>query len=379
MAIIVGIVYDIDENWIAGSYYIENLILALKITSAEKPHIKVYSKDREQYERLNKKTGYPHLTWVPLIDKNSLFDKIINKITFLLFDRHFIIRSLDTKVDVLFPASDTYFFDNISTKLFWIPDFQEAHLPRFFTTEEIAKRTGFQKKIVKKGSPIVVSSKNAMSDFYAQYPAAKNKLFVLPFAVTLPDLSLINFKELAEKFNIDRKFFICSNQFWAHKNHKIVLKALLELRGQGDPPLVVFTGKPHDVRNPQYYDELMQFVVDNRLESITRFLGFIDRSEQLVLMKNSLAVIQPSLFEGWSTVIEDAKALGKLVVASDIPVHKEQLGDLHEYYFDKDDSHELARKLNVLSLGGEPVSSGSYQNHILTFGNSFLEIIRQVV
>ena len=33
--------------------------------------------------------------------------------------------------------------------------------------------------------------------------------------------------------------------------------------------------------------------------------------DQLRLMKESLGVIQPSLFEGWSTVIEDAKALNK--------------------------------------------------------------------
>jgi len=34
--------------------------------------------------------------------------------------------------------------------------------------------------------------------------------------------------------------------------------------------------------------------------------------------------VQPSLFEGWSTVVEDARALGKPIVLSDIPVHLEQ-------------------------------------------------------
>ncbi len=42
---------------------------------------------------------------------------------------------------------------------------------------------------------------------------------------------------------------------------------------------------------------------------IFRFLGFIDRGEQLQLMKNSIAIVQPSLFEGWSTVVEDTKAM----------------------------------------------------------------------
>ena len=41
-------------------------------------------------------------------------------------------------------------------------------------------------------------------------------------------------------------------------------------------------------------------------------------------MRGAAAVVQPSLFEGWSTVVEDARALGKRVFLSDIPVHREQ-------------------------------------------------------
>ena len=39
-------------------------------------------------------------------------------------------------------------------------------------------------------------------------------------------------------------------------------------------------------------------------------LGFISRQDQLSLMRDAIAVIQPSLFEGWSTVVEDCKAIG---------------------------------------------------------------------
>jgi hypothetical protein len=35
-------------------------------------------------------------------------------------------------------------------------------------------------------------------------------------------------------------------------------------------------------------------------------------------MKNATAIMQPSLFEGWSTVIEDAKSLQVPVIASDL-------------------------------------------------------------
>lgn len=53
-------------------------------------------------------------------------------------------------------------------------------------------------------------------------------------------------------------------------------------------------------------------------------LGFIGRLEQIIIMKNAEFVIQPSLFEGWGTVVEDAKILDKTILLSDIPVHREQ-------------------------------------------------------
>jgi hypothetical protein len=50
-------------------------------------------------------------------------------------------------------------------------------------------------------------------------------------------------------------------------------------------------------------------------------VGFIDRAEQTMLLKNAISIVQPSLFEGWSTVVEDAKALNQYMILSDIPVN----------------------------------------------------------
>ena len=79
------------------------------------------------------------------------------------------------------------------------------------------------------------------------------------------------------------------------------------------------------------------------------FLGFIDRIDQLVLMENAMAIIQPSLFEGWSTVVEDAKALNQTLIVSDIPVHKEQLKDKGNY-FAPNDYDELAQKMREIII-----------------------------
>ncbi|MEQ8925246.1 MAG: glycosyltransferase, partial [Fulvivirga sp.] len=102
-------------------------------------------------------------------------------------------------------------------------------------------------------------------------------------------------------------------------------------------------------------------------------VGFVDREDQLILMKNSLAVIQPSFFEGWSTVIEDAKLLGKPVLASNLDVHKEQLGKAG-YFFDPKDSSELMELL--LKVSGNAITYNmDYRQNQMEFGKLFLKLI----
>lgn len=379
MAIKVGIVYDVDENWIAGSYYVENLISALRTVSGDKPVLKIYSRKQSEFDNLQRTTGYPHLIWVPLVDRNTLFDRIANKLSRFFIGRNLITRGIDSDVDVLFPASNTYFFDNIKTKLFWIPDFQEAHLPQFFTQSEIENRRKFLTEIVRSESPVIISSEHAKSDFLRLHPKSNNKAFVLPFAVTLPTLDNTTIEKLKEGYGINRDYFICSNQFWAHKNHRVVLDAIINCKGN-DNLLVVFTGKPFDRRNPGYYDELMRYVQENDLVSKTLFLGFIKREDQLILMKNSIAVIQPSLFEGWSTVVEDAKALGKRIIASDIEVHREQLGVNYQYFFEAKDSAALSEILEKVAFESTTHHlNWNYDKEVPVFGEKFINIIRQVL
>jgi glycosyltransferase involved in cell wall biosynthesis len=94
-------------------------------------------------------------------------------------------------------------------------------------------------------------------------------------------------------------------------------------------------------------------------------------------------VIQPSLFEGWSTVVEDAKAIGRPLIVSDLPVHKEQTENLaNVWFFPKGSSQRLADVIEQLwpTLSAGPDLSGEKKARRLTFarrrvlGRQFVEI-----
>ncbi len=84
------------------------------------------------------------------------------------------------------------------------------------------------------------------------------------------------------------------------------------------------TGKTSDHRQPEDFSNLMATVQTYGLSDCSRVLGVIPYNDLIALMRNSLAVINPSLFEGWSSSVEEAKSLGKRVILSDIPIHREQ-------------------------------------------------------
>jgi glycosyltransferase involved in cell wall biosynthesis len=340
----VGIFYNYNENWIGGAYYIQNLIRSLNcLPKAEQIQLHILAKDRALFQELQKATAYPKLKFIQYQPQFNKIERFVNKVSLKLFRKKLILKKI--KLDWAFPLyAIPQDLQHIKELVFWIPDFQEKYLPAFFSPEEVKNRQSSYHNMVALDYPIVFSSNSALNDFKTFFPDAKNPVSVLQFAVVHPDLKSNDIDAVKLKYGISGEYFFSPNQFWQHKNQIALIEAAKILKEQGIVVKIIFTGKEHDYRNPDYTANLKQKVLDYQLENNILFLGFIDRVDQLVLMENAQAVIQSSLFEGWSTVVEDAKALNQTLIVSNINVHKEQLGD-KGYFFAPDDYAELASKI----------------------------------
>jgi glycosyltransferase involved in cell wall biosynthesis len=122
-------------------------------------------------------------------------------------------------------------------------------------------------------------------------------------------------------------------------------------------------------------------VLAEGLSANIRFLGFIDRAEQLALMQAAQAIVQPSLFEGWSTVVEDAKALGKFLILSDLPVHREQLAApysaAHAAFFDPHNPQTLADCIEQAWQNPPNPPAIDYQAQIQAFGQTLMDFLEK--
>ncbi|QEM05797.1 glycosyltransferase family 4 protein [Mucilaginibacter rubeus] len=374
----IGLSYTYNENWIGGTYYIENLINALNaLNDEEKPHIVLLTDSYESFWTAQQKFKYPYISFQLDSGEANKGFQLLNRIT----NRLFKIRLFSQKIkalDAVFPYYKSEQQSAAKKKIYWVADFQEHFAPEFFSEDDIASRLQSQQEIQASAGHLIVSSNTALGHFKSIFPQHTVKVSVLPFAVAHPPYQDINIKLLLEKYQLPARYFICPNQFWKHKNQLVVLKAVKELKAEGIEITVAFTGNTNDYRNPHYFTEMKAFVEDNNIGNNVKFLGFIDRRDQLQLMNNAIAIIQPSLFEGWSTVVEDAKLMNKFLLVSDIEIHREQLVNSSARFFDPYSVNQLAQLLQQFSEHQNPpplFENNTYHECVEKFGRTFLRII----
>jgi glycosyltransferase involved in cell wall biosynthesis len=371
-----GVIFSVDEQWIGGTYYTLNLIHALKVLpDHQQPEIVVFSNPVD-YSRLEQETNYPHLTF-ELLDERPLpkWVRTLNRVSSRLLGKKLFKRQYKGMLDALFLLQHCGYLDKVSMerRIYWIPDFQDKHLPQFFTEEGLKRKDEKSKWIAQNAHQLILSSNAAYEDWVKFYPEHRCKVTIVHFAVTHPPYQHLSINELRDKYNLPEHYFFSPNQFWAHKNHMVVIKAAEQLKRKGTPIVVVFSGKESDNRNPGYAEGLKTYVAENDLSDVIRFLGFLDRADQLQIMKHARAVIQPSRFEGWSTVIEDAMAMNQPVIASDLAVNREQLGSYGQY-FDIHNYTQLSLVIYRLIKDSETLNC-DYFNKKLNFARVFLSLL----
>jgi len=369
------VIFNFREGWLGGITYIFNLVNSLKfLPEKDRPEVIVlYNPDLAKF--ISDFT-YPYLKAIPWKFPGVVRGFFASWLT----GRNVFVREIIDKYspDGIYPLNDWPIskrnLDHGRVKtVAWIPDLQHKFYPRYFKRIRRYLREMRIQLLLRHADQLVVSSHDVESHFRKFYSIRKGlRIHVLRFVSIMDDFSFAGLRDLQSRYNVPDKYFLVSNQFTNHKNHMVVLRALIRLMADRSPVHIVFTGKMEFKGNERYIDEIRTMIVENGLEGIIHMLGVIPRKDQLALMKHARAVLQPSLFEGWSTVIEDAKTLQVPVLAANLPVNIEQLG--HEgLYFDPHDDSGLAELLSNFD-DARKVCFESYEHRVENFARNFVSI-----
>ncbi len=373
------------HSWLGGRLYIQNLACALASLPEEERRsirlsVAVRSSQSEAAKAIQPYVDGIYTDCFFNLAKFELYKLLADRISWIPLER-------------LNPRDYDFVYPEVAGRRApyawggWIPDFQYRYLPGLFSAKKIARFNAVRHRVADAAPVVVLSSKMAQDDFKRFYPHAGAKSRVMNFASYIePEWFQLYPKITQEKYRLPEEFFLVSNQFWKHKDHAVVIEALGILKRSGIHPVVACTGGLPERSSSAYYDQLIQRIEELGLENQVRLLGLIPRIEQIQLMRSCLAVIQPSLFEGWSTVVEDARALGKPILISDFPVHLEQ-NPPDSYFFERGNHEQLALLITTAfselkpgpDLEKEMFAREENSKRLLAFGRQFLEIVRTVV
>ena len=268
----------------------------------------------------------------------------------------------------------------------WIPDFQHRQHPEFFRAFERRYRDRDFKLQCDHATRIILSSNDARRALAGFQPSCAAKSRVLQF-VAQPRVSseTPDLPTLQQRYAFAGAYFHVPNQFWAHKNHQLILDALAILKRRREPVLVISTGATEDYRQPGYFDQLMANADALGVADSFRVLGIIPYGDLVGLMVHAVALINPSRAEGWSTSVEEAKSLGKRIILSDLSVHREQAPP-DGIYVDPDDAPGLADAMQLVWTTRDPVADRERSERaqrelpgrVQAFARAYQEIILEV-
>jgi glycosyltransferase involved in cell wall biosynthesis len=199
------------------------------------------------------------------------------------------------------------------------------------------RREIFYENSLSKAAIIVTGTNVGKSDIINFYRIPDERIKVVPFPTPKYILGSKVSETIDPQIIKSRDFIFYPAQFWAHKNHTVILLALKILKQKfGKTINVVFTGSDQG-----HMDFILAQIKKLELEDQAYSLGFVKHQQLITLYKEAKMLVFPTFFGPDNIPPLEAFALSCPVVASNIPGAKEQLGDA-ALLFDPTNENELA-------------------------------------
>lgn len=222
-----------------------------------------------------------------------------------------------------------------------------AKVPHIIASERCVDswKSGLQLRLdrwLMRWTDAVAVNSQAVKEFYAHQGIAREKLHVIPNAVT-PAEQVADRAALRKEMGVRESSFVMGfvGRLWPQKRVDEVILASDILRiGEWEIEVVIVGDGP---RRPA----LERFAENMRITGDVHFLGKRDDARRL--MAGFDALILPSAFEGMPNVVLEAMAAGTPVVASRIPGTTEVIADNENgLLFEPKRESDLARKVQRL-------------------------------
>ena len=174
-----------------------------------------------------------------------------------------------------------------------------------------------------KSQKIIAISYFTEKEIIKNYPVSAKKIRVIYEGVDKVKRTAYN-EELIGKFQINSKYLLYVGQARPHKNLARLVEAFAKIKGDYQ---LILVGKLD-----KYYRQTQRLIEEKGLEKRVILTGFVNDRQLQALYAGATIYVMPSLVEGFGLPPLEAMAAGLPVLASDIVVFREILGEAVGYF-----------------------------------------------
>lgn len=202
-------------------------------------------------------------------------------------------------------------------------------------------------KTLKLADTVIYNSKETKAETEKCFPEARTKKSFLSYIIVEVDI-----QETME----DKNYFLYIGNLEKRKGTDILLRAYREYRMNGGDKRMILAGKIREKEIEELFWE-----VSGQVEGL-EYAGYVDDKEKNKLLAECSCFLFPSRAEGFGMPVIEAVAYKKPVIASDLSIFKELLGDAINYFEISQDNGKAEKKLcELMQSYQENISEQNYE------------------
>lgn len=228
-----------------------------------------------------------------------------------------------------------------------IHDLTPIILPQFHRWHSQILQRIFLNRILKRTDVVISNSYNTTADLARIYPFTANKTKTIHLGLGegfFPDVS----PDFLKHYEIDSPYFVYVGTIEPRKNLVLLLDAYEQFRKTTMSKVLLVIVGQKGWKSAAFFERL----ANHSFKDDVLLTGFIEKRLLPQAYHHSLALIYPSIYEGFGFPVLEAMACGTNVICPDNSSLPEVGGDL-AFYYSTHDTNALTQQMRLVSSGGE--------------------------
>ena len=214
--------------------------------------------------------------------------------------------------------------------------------PEFLDDNSFEWRERLFSQSLRRAAGYIVDTPQMADRLVHLYGVDRDKAIIIPYRpsellLALPEPTEAERARLRSRHGLTREFVFYPAQFWPHKNHAYILRALKLLKESDKIEIdAVFSGSDQG-----HLDRILQLAELLGIRDQVKYVGFVPIADVKAFYFEALNLVMPTYFGPTNIPPLEAMALGCRVVYSDLPGYREFCGE-SALYCRLDDPASLA-------------------------------------